>query len=151
MGRITEDVHIHAAPSDVFARLEATSSYGEWLPRAFAEVNGAEGGALSCVLALPLRRERVHLEPAQIEPHSMLHYRAGDGGRAFDSLTWQLSAEGPREVHLELQAVYSPAGGFPGAILDALWLRAFRRQALRDALWRLKQLMEGRAPLDEQP
>ena len=146
MSRLVEDIHIHAAAAEVFARVEATSSYGEWLPRCFRDVDGDARGGLACTLALPLGSAAVRLEPAQIEAPALLHFRASDGARGFESLTWQLSAEGPREVHLELQAVYTPAGGFAGAALDVLLLRAYRRQALRDALWRLKHVLEGAGP-----
>ena len=146
MSRLIEDVHIHAAAAEVFARVEATSSYGEWLPRCFREVDGDSRGGFACTLALPLRSEAVRLEPARVEAPALLHFRASDGARGFESLTWQLSVEGPREVHLELQAVYTPAGGFPGAVLDVLLLRAHRRQALRDALWRLKHVLESDGP-----
>lgn len=147
MGRLVEDIHIHAAAEEVFARIEATGSYGEWLPRCFREVDGADG-AFVATLALPLRAEAVRLEPAEVNA-AMLHFRAVEGGEAFDSLTWHVNAEGPREVHLELQAVYTPSGGFPGAVLDALLLRSYRRQALRDALWRLKYVLEGNTPPSE--
>ncbi|MYE31669.1 MAG: SRPBCC family protein [Chloroflexi bacterium] len=147
MGRLIEDIHIHAAAEEVFARIEATGTYGEWLPRCFREVDGVDG-AFVATLALPLRAEAVRLEPAEVNA-AMLHFRASDGGEAFDSLTWHLNTEGPREVHLELQAVYTPAGGFPGAILDVLLLRSYRRQALRDALWRLKYVLEGNTPPSE--
>ena len=149
MGRLIEDIHIHAAADVVFARIEATGSYGEWLPRCFREVDGDAGGVLACTLALPLRSETVRLEPAQVQAPSLLHFRSADGGEAFDSLTWNVNAEGPREVHLEVQAVYTPSGGFPGAVLDVLLLRSYRRQALRDALWRLKYVVEGNAPPSE--
>ena len=146
MSRLVEDIHIHAAADEVFARVEATASYGEWLPRCFREVGGDSRGGFACTLALPLRSEAVRLEPAQIEAPALLRFRASDGAHGFESLTWQLSAEGPHEVHVELQAVYMPAGGFLGAALDVLLLRAYRRQALRDALWRLKHVLEGDAP-----
>ena len=146
MSRLVEDIHIHASAAEVFARVEETTSYGEWLPRCFREVGGDACGGLACTLALPLRSEAVRLEPAQIEAPALLHFRASDGARGFELLTWQLSAEGPCEVHVELQAVYTPAGGFLGAALDVLLLRAHRRQALRDALWRLKHVLEGDAP-----
>lgn len=149
MGRLIEDIHIHAAADEVFARIEATGSYSEWLPRCFRDVDGDSGGMLAATLALPLRAEAVRLEPAQVEPLALLHFRSADGGEAFDSLTWNLSAEGPREVHLEVQAVYTPVGGFPGAVFDVLLLRSYRRQALRDALWRLKYVLEGNAPPSE--
>ena len=149
MGRLIEDIHIHAAADAVFARIEATGSYREWLPRCFHEVDGDAGGALAATLALPLRSEAVRLEPAQVEAPALLHFRSADGGQAFDSLTWHVNAEGPREVHLEVQAVYTPSGGFPGAVLDMLLLRSYRRQALRDALWRLKYVLEGNTPPSE--
>ena len=98
---------------------------------------------------MPLRNAPLRLEPARVEAPALLHFRSADGGEAFDSLTWNVSAEGPREVHLEVQAVYTPPGGFPGAVLDALLVRSHRRQALRDALWRLKYVLEGHAPPSE--
>ncbi len=151
MGRILEDVHIHASASATFERLEATARYGEWLPRSFRDVEGEPGprARLDGVLTLPLRSERVRLEAAEREPPRLLLFRAapdGAGGDAFESLSWVLSAEGPDDVHLLVEAIYTPAGGFAGALLDLLVQRAHRRQALRDAVWRLKQLLEGAAP-----
>ena len=153
MGRIREDVHIHASASATFERLEATARYGEWLPRSFRDVAGESGphARLDGVLTLPLRSERVRLEATEREPPRLLLFRAaadGAGGEhgAFETLSWVLSAEGPDDVHLLVEAIYTPAGGFVGALLDLLVQRAHRRQALRDAIWRLKQLLEGAAP-----
>lgn len=154
MGRIREDVHIHASASATFERLEATGRYGEWLPRSFRDVTGEPGprARLDGVLTLPLRSERVRLEATEREPPRLLLFRAaadgagGARGDAFESLSWVLSAEGPDDVHLLVEAIYTPAGGFAGALLDVLVQRAHRRQALRDAIWRLKQLLEGAAP-----
>lgn len=151
MSNLVEDVHIHAPASEVFARIEATGGWSEWLPRCFRGAEGDGAGGLACTLALPLRAEPLRLEAARSEPPSLLHFRSAAGGGAFSSLTWSLSDEGPRNAHLELRAVYEPSGGFPGAVLDALLLRPARRQALRDALWRLKQLLEGRAPRHPAP
>ena len=153
MGRIREDVHIHASASATFERLEATGRYGEWLPRSFRDVAGEPGprARLDGVLTLPLRSERVRLEATEREPPRLLLFRAaadGAGGErgAFETLSWVLTAEGPDDVHLLVEAIYTPAGGFVGALLDVLVQRAHRRQALRDAIWRLKQLLEGAAP-----
>ena len=153
MGRIREDVHIHASASATFERLEATARYGEWLPRSFRDVAGEPGprARLDGVLTLPLRSERVRLEATEREPPRLLLFRAapdGAGGEhgAFETLSWVLTAEGPDDVHLLVEAIYTPAGGFAGALLDLLVQRAHRRQALRDAIWRLKQLLEGAAP-----
>ena len=55
-----------------------------------------------------------------------------------------LTAEGPDDVHLLVEAIYTPAGGFVGALLDLLVQRAHRRQALRDAVWRLEAAARGR-------
>ena len=68
--------------------------------------------------------------------------------RAFETLSWVLSPEGPNDVHLLVEAIYTPAGGFAGVVLDVLLQRAHRRQALRDAVWRLKHLLEGHGPGD---
>ncbi len=150
MGRIREDVHIHASASAAFAQLEATARYGEWLPHSFRGVTAPPGprARLDGVLALPVRSERVRLEASEREPPRLLRFSAADGadGAAFETLSWVLSAEGPDDVHLVVEAIYTPAGGIAGALLDVLLQRAHRRQALRDALWRLKQLLEGAGP-----
>ena len=149
MGRIREDVHIHASASATFERLEATARYAEWLPRAFRDVAAPSGPAarLEGVLTLPLRSERVRLEAAEREPDRLLLFRSSDGDRgAFDTLSWVLTAEGAGDVHLLVEAIYTPAGGFAGWLLDLLVQRQHRRQALRDAVWRLKQLLEGAGP-----
>ena len=154
MGRIREDVHIHASADETFARLEATGGYAEWLPRSFRDVTAPPGppARLEGVLALPLRSERVGLELAEREPARLLLFRASDGARgAFETLSWVLSAEGPDDVHLLVEAIYTPAGGLAGALLDLLVQRAHRRQALRDAIWRLKQLLEGAGPASLSP
>ena len=152
MGRIREDVHIHASAGETFARLEAIERYGEWLPRSFRDVAGESGAQarLDGVLALPLRSERVRLEVAEREPSQLLLFRSADGERgAFRTLSWVLSVEGPSDVHLLVEATYTPAGGLAGALLDLLVQRAHRRQALRDAVWRLKQLLEGEGPASQ--
>ena len=152
MGRIREDVHIHASASATFERLEATARYTEWLPRAFRDVAAPPGppARLDGVLTLPLRSERVRLEAAEREPERLLLFRstAGDRG-AFDTLSWVLTAEGADDVHLLVEAIYTPAGGFAGWLLDLLVQRQHRRQALRDAVWRLKQLLEGAGPASQ--
>lgn len=152
MGRIREDVHIHASAGDTFARLEAIERYGEWLPRSFRDVGGESGAQarLDGVLALPLRSERVRLEVAEREPSRLLLFRSADGERgAFRTLSWVLTAEGAEDVHLLVEAIYTPSGGFGGWLLDLLVQRQHRRQALRDAVWRLKQLLEGEGPASQ--
>ncbi|MYB42360.1 MAG: SRPBCC family protein [Chloroflexi bacterium] len=149
MGRIREDVHIHASASETFERLEATARYAEWLPGSFRDVEGESGAhaRLEGVLTLPLRSERVSLEVAEREPSRLLLFRSTDGARgAFETLSWVLTAEGAEDVHLLVEAIYTPAGGFAGWLLDLLVQRQHRRQALRDAVWRLKQLLEGAGP-----
>ena len=152
MGRIREDVHIHASASATFERLEATARYAEWLPRSFREVAAPPGppARIEGVLTLPLRSERVRLEAAEREPERLLLFRSSDGDRsAFDTLSWVLTAEGADDVHLLVEAIYTPAGGFGGWLLDLLVQRQHRRQALRDAVWRLKQLLEGAGPASQ--
>ena len=147
MGRIREDIHIHASASDTFARLEATASYGEWLPHCFREIEvSANGSGLDCLLSLPLRSERVRLRPDETDEPRLLLFRAAAGGSAFETLSWVLSPEGQNDTHLLVEAIYTPAGGFAGVVLDVLLQRAHRRQALRDAVWRLKHVLEGNAP-----
>ena len=147
MRRIREDIHVHAGAEEAFRFLEATGRYAEWLPRSFRAFREPRpDGVLDCELALPLRSARLRLEAAGREPPRLLRFRATAPGGAFDALVWTLSPEGPDETHLLAEAEYAPPGGPAGAILDLLAQRAHRRQALRDALWRLKQALEGAAP-----
>ena len=139
---LRDDIHIHADVEAVRAHLLplAEERY-RWLPDAFAD-RRIDERALSFRLALPLRNE-----PAVL-------VLDGDDGRAIEFVasgpsairawTWVLNAEGPREVHLVAEAVYEPAGGPIGWLLEIALHRAVRRQALRDALWRLKLAVEGR-------
>ena len=114
----------------------------DWLPAAFAEV-AREGGALTFRLVLPLRSEHAALSRAPHEDARVIHFVAnGHGG--VRGLHWLLNSEGPREVHLVLEAAYEPAGGPIGWLLEETLHRPLRRQALRDALWLLKLTVEGR-------
>ena len=47
-------------------------------------------------------------------------------------------------MHLVAEAVYERAAGPIGWLLEQALHRPLRRQALRDALWRLKLTVEGR-------
>jgi hypothetical protein len=148
MRRLREDVHIHAPPSEVYGRLADCPTHREWLPPAFADLEAREG-ELAFALSLPLRTERARLSLATEEPPYLLEYTArnGTGGptpRSIESLTWVVSPEGAREVHLTVEAGYHPAGGPLGWLLEMTMHAPVRRQALRDALWRLKLLIEGR-------
>lgn len=117
---LREDVHIHATPEAVFARLRATESDG-WFGAAF-------GG-----LRLTVTAE---------EAPSLLMMAAEGGGGDLASVSWALHAEATSEVHLTMEAAFRPAGGLR-ALLEPLLYAPRRKQACRDALWRLKQLLEG--------
>ena len=120
MRLLREDVHIHATPQAVFARLR-TSEVGGWFGAAF-------GGS--------------RLVVTDEEAPSLLVMGAeGDGGD-LASLSWALHAEATSEVHLTMEAEYRPAGGLR-ALLEPLLYVPRRQQACRDALWRLKQRVEG--------
>ncbi|MEE8337041.1 MAG: hypothetical protein V3R95_03175 [Dehalococcoidia bacterium] len=150
MNLLREDVHIHAAPEAIFGRLRAPAE-GGWFSRAFS---AGENGALAYDLGLPLRRERARLTVTSEEPPSLLVMEptgeggdGGDGG-ALLSLSWALHSEAAGEVHVTVEAAYRLPGGPLGRLLEPLlepllW-GPLRRQAYRDALWRLKSLVEGR-------
>ena len=148
MTRIREHVHIHASADRVYGQLSAFHRHGEWLPPAFHHFT-ANGREVSFELALPLRRERARLSVTAEQAPLLLALERGDGAAndagSLESLTWALHAEAAGEVHLTVEAVYQPAGGAPGALLEPLLYGPLRRQAFRDALWRLKLLIEGRA------
>ena len=137
---LREDVHIHAEPAAIQRRILALDSYTDWLGPAFRAYTADDEG-FAFHLVLPTRTEGAHLRRAGIEDGAVTFVR--DGGGAYDSLTWALHAEAAREVHLTLEATYRPAGGLAGAFLETLFHRPHRAQALRDALWRLKHLVEA--------
>ncbi len=158
MTAIREDVHIHAEAPEVVRRLTALESLGEWLPERFRDVR-AEGERCAFTLALPLRTEVARLRIASArEPYALtlatdtaigraaLAGVNGSGVPAIESLHWELQPEGRGEVHVTLATGYRAPGGIAGPLLDLLIYRPHRRQALRDALWRLKHLVEGRPP-----
>lgn len=154
MTAIREDVHIHAEAPAVYRRLAELESLGEWLPERFRDIR-AEGERCAFTLALPLRTEGARLRVATAtEPYALtLADENADDGRAngarpaaIESLHWELQPEGRGEVHVTLAAGYRAPGGIAGPLLDLLLFRPHRRQALRDALWRLKRLVEGEPP-----
>jgi hypothetical protein len=146
---IREDVHIHASAEEVYELLASLHSHGRWLPRTFRGVE-ANGDELSFELSLPLRREQARLSVTAGEAPTLLvlasgrdaEQGAGNGVGPFASLTWALHSEAAGEVHVTLEAEYRPAGGVVGALLEPLLYYPLRRQAFRDALWRLKLFVE---------
>ncbi len=159
MTAIREDVHIHAEAPAVYRRLAELEALAEWLPERFRDVR-AEGERCAFTLALPLRAEGARLRvEGGAEPYTLtLVTDTGPLGRAtalggengagptpaIESLRWELQPEGRGEVHVTLAAGYRVPGGIAGPLLDLLLFRPQRRQALRDALWRLKHLVEAR-------
>lgn len=137
---VREDVHIHATFADV---RDLIASPVRWAPPAIAEAEG-DVDAIAFRLLLPLRSERARLARAAEEAAHVLAYSANGDGGAVRGLTWVVNVEAPREVHLVAELVYEPAGGPLGWALEEVVHRPSRRQALRDALWRLKLLAEGR-------
>ena len=148
MRLLREDVHIHATAAAVYERLIGLHNDHDWLPPAFGDIEVADG-EFAFALALPLRTERARLAVAADEPPTFVEFAAVDdhganGGPAIERLSWALNAEGPRDVHVTLEAGYEPSGGPLGWIVEEAVHRPVRRQAFRDALWRLKLLVEGR-------
>ena len=151
--RIREDVHLHASPHTVQQRILDLHTYDEWLAPAFRDFR-ADGEGCAFTLVLPGRTEQARLRRGGIEDRAVTLLRddSGADGGAYESITWALHAESPREVHLTVEAAYAPAGGLGGAIFEATMHRPHRTQALRDSLWRLKQLLErARVKQPERP
>jgi hypothetical protein len=137
---LREDVHIHASAIDVYARLVEAAP--EWWPPAVSALDTGNGG-LAFTLGLAGRSERARLARTTEEPPRFLEFMADGNGGALRALRWAVNAEGPREVHLIAELTYEPAGGAVGWMLEETAHRPGRRQVLRDALWRLKLLIEG--------
>lgn len=139
--RLREDVHVHASAQAVQQRILDLATYDEWLPPQFRDFHADDEG-WSFTLVLPGRTEQGRVRRGGIEAGAVTFVRDGDG--AIDSLTWAMHAESPREVHLTLEFAYVSAGGLGGNILEMTVHRPHRVQALRDWLWRLKHVLEGR-------
>ncbi|MDP6606714.1 MAG: hypothetical protein QF664_10710 [Dehalococcoidia bacterium] len=143
MNLLREDVHIHATPEAIFGRLRDPAE-GGWFAAAFAV---SENGALAYDLRLPLRRERAELAVSSEEPPRLLLMERAGGSEsgALSSLSWALHPEAAGEVHVTVEAAYRPQGGPLGRVLEPVLYEPLRRQAYRNALWQLKQLVEGGA------
>ncbi|MGE3857429.1 MAG: hypothetical protein AB7G21_10795 [Dehalococcoidia bacterium] len=140
--RIREDVHLHAPAHAVHQRLLDLATYDEWLAPQFRDFRADDEG-WSATLVLPGRAEPARLRRGGIEDGAVTFVRDGDS--AVDTLTWAMHAETPREVHLTVELAYLPAGGLGGNIMEMTVHRPHRVQVLRDWLWRLKQVLEGRS------
>ena len=140
MNQLREDVHIHSTPDMIFGRLRAPDE-GEWFARAFGEP-GSNGSGLSYDLRLPLRRERARLSTTAEQVPTLLVMERDDDEAPLVSLSWALHPEADGEVHVTVDVQYQPAGGLFGTLLEQLLYDGLRRQAYRDALWRLKHLVE---------
>lgn len=137
---VREDVHIHAEPPAIQRRILALDAYEDWLGPAFRAYT-ADGEGFAFNLVLPTRTESGRLRRAGIEAGAVTFLRDGDG--VYESITWAMHVENAHEVHLTVEATYRPAGGLVGGFLETLFHRPHRAQALRDALWNLKHLVEA--------
>ncbi|MSQ36595.1 MAG: hypothetical protein EXR63_05605 [Dehalococcoidia bacterium] len=142
MRLLREDVHVHAAADAVYTLVREPEHRARWFGPAVAELAQA-GDALVFRLPLPLRSERAQLVLAADEAPRLLTYAANGVPTAVGAVTWVLRAEGPAEVHVSMEAGYTPASGPLGWLLEEVLHRPHRRQALRDSLWRLKLIAEG--------
>jgi hypothetical protein len=138
---LREDVHIHAPALEVFGYLDAHDP--EFWPPAVT-VYTKDQQSLELAISLPGRSERARLMRATEDRPRYLEFTADGQAAALRGLTWVVNSEGPREVHLIVEMAYEPARGPFGWALEETVHRACRRQVLRDALWRLKLLAEGR-------
>ncbi|MCY4640261.1 MAG: hypothetical protein OXC94_07975 [Chloroflexi bacterium] len=148
MRAIREDVHIHAEARAVYRRLAVPEALGKSLPDLFRVV-GARTGAPTIVARPGIDASGVPLVIARAEEPRTLTLVAEGGGRAdgappIEALRWELQPEGTGEVHVSIFADFGTPAGVAGPLLDLFIHRPRRRQALRDALWRLKGLAENR-------
>jgi hypothetical protein len=145
--RLRDDIHIHAAPAEVRARLADPTTYDEWLAPHVRDFS-ADTEGMQFALAIPGRTEPVRLRRQPLADVYLVAY-VRDGDSAVESLTWALHAEGATEVHVTVELAYRAAGGIVG-VLEPFVHRPHRLQALRDSLWNFKQRVEAdrRVPAD---
>jgi hypothetical protein len=145
MRYIREDVHIHAPATEIFERLADLEVRPAWLPPSFRDAR-IEGDALAFRLSLPFLDRESHLAIAERQAPAALSLREQHSNGvqpAVEALDWALHQENANNVHVTAEFAYEPAGGPLGALLEMAVHAPLRRQALRDALWRLKLLAEG--------
>lgn len=139
---IREDIHIHVPVAAIHRRLSDPTAHDQWLSPHFRRYT-ADHDSCAFALALPGRTEPVRLRRDGSETRAIFYVR--DGASAWESVTWAMHAESPREVHLTVEVAYRPAGGPIGTVGEVMVHRAHRTQALRDTLWNLKHLLEAEA------
>lgn len=138
-----EDIHIHAAPADVHRRIADLDRAPAWLEPPFAAVARDGDDHLRLRLALPGRTEEAALAIRRREAPVVLELGPLDGHPSALECTFLVNGEGPTESHVIVEVHYRGAGGPLGPLLDLALHRSHRRQAFRDALWRLKQTVEA--------
>ena len=139
MRLLREDVHIHATPQAIFDRLRAPE-LGGWFDAVFSRP-GADG-ELAFELAMPLHREVARLAITTEQAPALLVMAADGDDDDLSALSWALHVEREGEVHLTVEVAYRPARGLL-VLLEPLLYVPRRKQLFRDALWRLKLLVEG--------
>lgn len=144
LASVREDVHIHASYDVVRDRLLATARNADWLDEHFRDYE-SDGKTLSFNLALPGRTEAARLTVDDSDPFGVRYARNGDGGDIAE-LSWAIHIETARDVHLTVEAAFEPRGGLFGPFLELAVLRPQRTQALRESIWKLKQLIEREHP-----
>jgi len=144
LGNVREDVHIHAPYYVVRDRLLAIARNHEWLGDHFQDYE-SHGDTLSFTLVLPGRIESARLTVDDSDQFGVRYYRNGAGGEIAE-LSWAIHVETARDVHLTVEAAFEPRGGIFGPLLELTVLRPQRTQALRDSIWKLKQIIERENP-----
>lgn len=145
MRHIREDVHIHAPAGEIFEHIGALDATPAWLPPSFRDAR-IEGDTLAFRLALPLLDREARLGVAEHQPPAALslrHQHSNGVHPAVEAFDWALHQENANNVHVTAEFAYERAGGPLGSLLEVALHAPLRRQALRDALWRLKLLAEG--------
>jgi hypothetical protein len=137
---VREDVHIHAALPEVHRHVSDPNALATVLSHHFRDVE-ADDDSLAFTLALPMRREDARLLREGSEQRAVTYTRDGSG--SVRSVTLAIHMESTRESHLTIEVIYEPQRGAAGVLLETLFHRPHRTQALRDSLWTLKHQIEG--------
>ena len=148
MRAIREDVHIHAEARTVYRRLAAPEGLGQFLPDPFRVIDARTGTPTADARSVGESAGAPLVIARAEEPRSLTLVPEGvgpaDRAPPIESLSWELQPEGAGEVHVSISADYRRPVGVAGPLLDILLHRPRRRQALREALWRLKGVAEDR-------
>ena len=137
---VQDDIHIHASSKSALSVLSNPHEYLLFLPHQLSEFSPSNDG-FRCKLSLPLLTETFSLTRTASNDFPV-QFTATDESR-LRTLSWELTPESEREIHVRLVIAIKKPSGILKTILEPLVLPVHLTQMARDTLWGLKQVLEN--------